>query len=308
MSLCFTHPFLVDDIDATLHPAEKSIRLVLKKALCEPWPFHFLAMPKWNVEHLTPLKANGQRQLNALNTQFICQVSTPMESTTRPSITPLQDVRRLIANLFFLDTEVNIIVFAVKNPSKPLWGFHIHPPLLTTPSGCPMLLLSALDYDLADKLIGKGKLEENQFQEHVQNFFRQKMNAVRFQIFGEKTADLLRYLLRLNSTKITPTPGQTGNLPLGGNSPFLTTFLTPLYLDFITTADREIKDNRKDFASIEIFFGAPAVNPDRCARCGIQSGKALKHCSKCKIVFYCNAECQRADWKNHKMACTVFES
>lgn len=33
--------------------------------------------------------------------------------------------------------------------------------------------------------------------------------------------------------------------------------------------------------------------------------KPLKRCTKCRKVLYCDAECQKADWKAHKMVCYV---
>lgn len=44
-----------------------------------------------------------------------------------------------------------------------------------------------------------------------------------------------------------------------------------------------------------------------CVVCGIKTGgekkvKLLK-CSRCKVVYYCGADHQRADWKNHKKTC-----
>ncbi|KAG9392797.1 zinc finger MYND domain-containing protein [Carpediemonas membranifera] len=44
---------------------------------------------------------------------------------------------------------------------------------------------------------------------------------------------------------------------------------------------------------------------DRCACCGSTegiSGKLLR-CSRCKKVMYCSRECQKADWKRHKLVC-----
>lgn len=38
-----------------------------------------------------------------------------------------------------------------------------------------------------------------------------------------------------------------------------------------------------------------------CAFCS--KADAAKRCSKCKKVFYCSAECQKADWKDHKTQC-----
>jgi hypothetical protein len=42
---------------------------------------------------------------------------------------------------------------------------------------------------------------------------------------------LLRFVLRSNSTKIKPTTWQKNHLPLEENSPWLATFISPLYLD-----------------------------------------------------------------------------
>ncbi|KAH7906338.1 hypothetical protein BJ138DRAFT_1094271 [Hygrophoropsis aurantiaca] len=46
----------------------------------------------------------------------------------------------------------------------------------------------------------------------------------------------------------------------------------------------------------------PQVRPPVCGVCG-KEGKQLA-CSKCHNVRYCSPDCQRKDWKTHKMACT----
>ena len=42
-----------------------------------------------------------------------------------------------------------------------------------------------------------------------------------------------------------------------------------------------------------------------CARCGQTAAPGVKllTCSRCKLVRYCSAECQRKDWKSHKPRC-----
>jgi len=39
-----------------------------------------------------------------------------------------------------------------------------------------------------------------------------------------------------------------------------------------------------------------------CAKCN-QSNAIMNICTRCKIVFYCNRACQKADWKRHKPNC-----
>lgn len=40
-----------------------------------------------------------------------------------------------------------------------------------------------------------------------------------------------------------------------------------------------------------------------CAACG-ETLNSKSRCGKCKSVFYCSRECQRADWKRHKHSCS----
>jgi hypothetical protein len=43
----------------------------------------------------------------------------------------------------------------------------------------------------------------------------------------------------------------------------------------------------------------------RCANCekGEPDGIQMSKCSRCKVVYYCNRDCQMADWKMHKKRC-----
>ncbi|POM74650.1 hypothetical protein PHPALM_8360, partial [Phytophthora palmivora] len=49
-------------------------------------------------------------------------------------------------------------------------------------------------------------------------------------------------------------------------------------------------------------------NPElrRCAKCDKRAApdKELKRCTRCKCTFYCDAQCQRGHWKDHKVSCT----
>ena len=44
----------------------------------------------------------------------------------------------------------------------------------------------------------------------------------------------------------------------------------------------------------------------KCDHCGISKDDTtmkLKSCVKCRRSYYCNADCQKADWKRHKKGC-----
>ena len=65
-------------------------------------------------------------------------------------------------------------------------------------------------------------------------------NATIF-LSSEEGAQMWRYLLRLNSTKMVPSAWQKENIPLGENTSLLATLISPLYDEFqlrsgITTA------------------------------------------------------------------------
>jgi len=53
--------------------------------------------------------------------------------------------------------------------------------------------------------------------------------------------------------------------------------------------------------SAEDPAGGPVPNETCCGFCGKENANQL--CSRCKAVRYCNAECQLADWKEHKKVC-----
>lgn len=52
---------------------------------------------------------------------------------------------------------------------------------------------------------------------------------------------------------------------------------------------------------------AKTVTARVCNACGTRAGLAgstdLMRCGRCLSVYYCNAECQRSDWKTHKLNC-----
>lgn len=52
------------------------------------------------------------------------------------------------------------------------------------------------------------------------------------------------------------------------------------------------------------FMENPALR--RCAKCDKRAtvDQDLKRCTRCQCTFYCDAQCQRGHWKDHKISCT----
>ena len=305
--MCFPYPFLIDQVD--VRRSKKSIRVVLKKACREPWPCHFTEKSKWKVDNLAKWKEQSQLELVLPGSQFTFHIMSQTDScivAESSVLSPLQHMRRLITQMF-LGYEENFTIFIENNPSKPLWSIRIFRPILTSPTGSPLLLLSAIDYRLADKLVANGQLQKKQFEKDVKRFFRQKggIGTFKFPVDSEETADLIRYVFRLNSTKFVPPSWQKEeNIPPGESSPFLATFISLLYLDFSYLRN---ENSDSGWAFLHSFDDlVPGFNPDRCTRCGIQPDRTLlKRCSKCKAVHYCSPKCQRLDWETHKLACSL---
>lgn len=47
------------------------------------------------------------------------------------------------------------------------------------------------------------------------------------------------------------------------------------------------------------------LNHSTCMKCGTK-GEDMQRCSGCRSVTYCNAKCQKADWKEHKTVCKSY--
>lgn len=63
-------------------------------------------------------------------------------------------------------------------------------------------------------------------------------------------------------------------------------------------------------AEVEAKLGIPANwSPARCVTCNATDSAALpfKKCQGCKVAHYCNRQCQKADWAEHKVTCVPKE-
>ena len=56
----------------------------------------------------------------------------------------------------------------------------------------------------------------------------------------------------------------------------------------------------------ETILTAPKYYWGCCMLCkkGGSKSEHLKQCSRCSCLFYCSKECQKKDWKSHKVLCS----
>ena len=78
----------------------------------------------------------------------------------------------------------------------------------------------------------------------------------------------------------------------------LISYMDPVYLQSLDAAER-----RQYLYKHRHFLCACELCREHCNHCGKSDSKAM--CGKCRQVWYCGADCQRIDWKQHKLLCTV---
>ncbi len=310
LALNFPFPILVNDICATLHRKTRSIDMVLKKALFEPWPCEFQAttQSRWNVDNLKPWKdgseLESQLMIHLCHQYKMKEIRSPLSQNEqktdfRSNMSALKYVRRVILSLMESNKEF-VCIRRKDSPKIPEWYIRVHLPVRVSPLGSPILLLSANDIRLYEILNSQGKVDLQQSSDDFTRIFeapRYKKNPdgkmLILWTFNSKQEQLLRYVLRLNSTKILSSTWQKKNLPQGENSSWLATFVSPLYVDCLM-----------DQESLDVFQTDKEIKkvPTSCALCN-KISENLKRCSRCRSIFYCSVECQRGHWTEHKNVC-----
>ena len=309
LHLSFVWPFLRDSIET--ETSDNVIRLVLKKSIREPWPaeFHLLG---WQVQQLVP----WGKDIESVSMHTMAQFSFPdivsdvfkRANADWTSLPSLELIRMIIKYVFVghpdssstLDTYVTIMD-KVSGSDYPDWFFRVHYPIRRTPSGSPIVVISAYDQRLSRKLISQGKGSKGKDVADVERLMLEGRGVSQYPIatlytHTEEQAEMLRYVLRRNSCKFIPTAWQQKNLPLGANKPWLATFLTPLYTENQGSSSIDVSKWTIDRIDWEFEH--------MCARCAIVH-EDVKKCARCKLVKYCSVRCQKADWPKHKLTCNA---
>ena len=198
-------------------------------------------------------------------------------------------------------------LFAVHYQSSrnPAFGMRVQPPVRFTPDGSPLLLVSVVDFQVVFDLMIKGKLEEESFGSEFHRIITEGVSRpVGVFELPDEEVELLRYVLRLNSTRMRRSAWQSKNLPRGENSPWLPTFISPVYAENINPKCN--CDKKKEIETTNELFDSFM----ECQSCHVKrkmfyrsDGVDLKQCSRCTLVSYCSVECQKKDWPIHKSTC-----
>ena len=294
ITVCLPHPILPKSIKAALQRKAGIVEVVAVKALpTDLWPDDVVDERfRWNPDQLEPCRMDHATIMLHTYSQlpisfFKLQTSDSLKLSGRYK-DALAGVREFIGKIFDARTEEGIANFTAVLQNReefPLIYLQIHSPVLTSPQGTPILLVSVLDHIQSVQLRHEGHV--NQKEPNTGEIFREGNPTGKGMVLKSYSLNtleeiyLLRSILRLNSTKIQPTTWQEENLPLNEPTPWLATFIRPL--------------NRYGFSHSEQF--------EYCANCNEDTSDEPKRCGRCKAVIYCSVECQRADWPKHKPSC-----
>ncbi len=306
-------PMYVDFVQISNCQNDFATTLRMQKALREPFPREF-DHPKWPENCLKPW--DERDDLNSIEThvdnQFVSILHDPLLHKS-----PLNRIRGLIRCMFLnaltLSSEIFVIKWhdLAKDMSKilyPAWYIRVHQPILTFSTGVPILVLSAMDFYRGYNLVTERKLHRDKFLGHMGRLYcPEGVDTDHTDIgttYTREEMELFRYVLRLNSTKIEPNTWQINNLPFEeGYNVWLPTFISPLYLD--SKIDMDFINTLKDVSESKVNDGEAAGQMKENSFCDLckKVPQNLKRCSRCRAVFYCSPECQRADWAKHKASC-----
>lgn len=204
------------------------VKIVLEKSLNDPWPIEFGGRSKWDIDRFKRWDAANGMDDETLNKHLISQFSIDQSKSqekrglSQKSRSALDGVRKAIKTLF-VGTMKNIsFLYAVRDdryPEKnPDFVLRTHTPLRISPDGAPLLLVSALDNRMHEKLVDQKAIDVGQSSTDFERICFGTKNENKASSIVMNSAEeftLLRYVLRLNSTRMRATAWQSKNLPRG---------------------------------------------------------------------------------------------
>jgi len=290
LTITLPYPILPDHLKATLRRKDGIVEITATKAILVIWPedcvrpVHLL----WNPDDFELLESKDNLLMH-LGSQFNLNY---LINPTKNESDVLCRVCETIRTIFVQATQNENVLFQLqlKLPDQKNtieWYIRAHPPARMSPKGVPVLFLSAVDHHKAEQLADVGKIDRRRSVQEFKRIFVPGSNGIMtISLYTAEEVRLTRYILQLNSTKIQPSSWQKKNFSLKEPSPWLATFIRPLYY-------RDGRLNENDF-----------IPRKSCSKC-LKTADNLKRCSGCKSVSYCSVECQRDDWSSHKPSCVA---
>ncbi len=211
LSLTFPFPILAKNVQATLHRKSRHVDLLVKKSLLEPWPCEFhTKKSKWIIDDLVPWKNESLKPENVFNSvehhlssQFLSKdfdVGHYLDSKS----SALESLRFKLVALMSGNSE-----FVSYGRNDDWYLLKLHRPLLTSPMGSPILLITALDDNHTKNISKKISLNPTVLKEVMDHFkIYEKVfplgtpkDKLDLDAETEEEFQLFRFLLRLNSTR-----------------------------------------------------------------------------------------------------------
>ena len=304
-------PVLVDGIKLSLiGPKNNTIQVKMKKCFDHPWLDEFGGRSKWDVNLMPPWKdVPGHGTLeDHIKAQFDCAdlflAKKCMKNTASP-VWALNEVREIMRSIFYSHNNNSFNLFTVHdhlNPQEAVLHLRIHPPVRFSPNGSPLLIVSCFDHQLANRLNSQDQLNAEQSESDFQRLLiLDEVSREVCDITTKATEELnlLRYLLRVNSTRMRRSAWQSKNLQeesSGEMSPWIATFISPLYVEVITNSCKQ----QTPFAQTNSPFYQ--LDAKCCASCNVKK-IPLKTCTRCRRVYFCSVSCQKKHWVIHKAHC-----
>ena len=261
LTLTFSWP-VRDDLQATLHRAQRLIKLTLKKSLFEPWPRDRFNSAEWVVDNLKQWTEKS-RQFDGLSRVMLTQYKfTDLQAglwngETRSS--SLNEVRRIIREVFMISVRNDHSSFKIFNknrakPDSPDWFLFIHLPVRLSPVGSPLLSMTVIDHRLTEKKIKCGLINKGSALREFENAIpRDGRGVPNLYMYSEEESVLFRYVLKLNANKIVQK-----QIRKHSKSVLLDTFISPLYVDHLRMM--------QDVGSVNIFPSASGPSQQAAAR------------------------------------------
>ena len=238
LKLTIPHPVRDEDI-WIVSEARNVFKVALKKSVQEPWPCETQSdKTKWDSESLeiwedVPHGSNSLR--SHLDSQFELYHLEYYPSLERKF--PLFGIRDHTREMFY---NPNLIFSKIEHSPLDVLRVVVHQPIVTSPTGSPLLFVSVHDPKMQKFLASKGKLDASHHDSVYNRIYANIQNSNKAYVNMLATQDeilLWRYIFRVNSTKLQPIAWQKSNIPLGVNSPWFS------YVHFPSLSRLSVREN-----------------------------------------------------------------